>query len=582
MAVDYKQQLNGIRNEWIRFKLLLRHFVIRLFNNDVLRFEDQKREAMIGFVTILAVFGMVMAAVRLYPYFRGMPGYTLETAWREKTFFFFLSMVLTGIMAVINWDNIFMDDTDHAVLSSLPVSRNTLFAAKFFSLLFYVGIITAAFNLLALFVFIAFLGGIPARFSFMEFNVLRFTVVHLVSVFMANLFIFLVTALIQGGIMLVFRGRWLRKISTLVQGGLLFAFLSLLVLIHPFYPMLAKWKETYSAVMYYLPTLWFVGFGEYMLGNSDYIFRQLFIIACVSLTLVLDLYVLSFPINFKRRVSHASPGSGGAIVKPKRTGVGAVLKNGFDKWGLPHPFQRAMFYFSIEAFSRSRKHKLYLMIFLALPLSFIFMELVLKYMRGSAGYFSAPAPFTLSIPFIYYIFLVAGMRFTVLHPVSLKSNWLFRLTENGGREHILKGFKNVCYIFGFLPFFLFLLGYYWLSWGFKVAVLHSVFGLVSAYATLEAAFFSYRKMPFAGVYVPGKARLKTLWPLYLIGYTAYASIFTALGSLFLREPVYYLYFYALLLAGVLLGKWLQRRKYRGAGFVFDEEPEQEMLTLGFD
>jgi len=108
-----------------QFLVLLRHFLLRLFNNDILKFEDQRRENMIIMLTFFMAGGGIIAVFILMPYLLAMLGYTSETAWVEKNFFMTLSMALTGIISVINWNNMFLDEKDHLYLSSLPVSTNT-------------------------------------------------------------------------------------------------------------------------------------------------------------------------------------------------------------------------------------------------------------------------------------------------------------------------------------------------------------------------------------------------------------------------------------------------------------------------
>jgi hypothetical protein len=127
-----------VKAEFQQFLVLLRHFLLRLFNNDILKFEDQRRESMIMMLTFFLAGGGIIAAFILMPYLLAMLGYTSETAWVEKTLFMTLSMAFTGIISVINWNNMFLDEKDYLYLSGLPIKTNTLFTAKFFSLLAFV------------------------------------------------------------------------------------------------------------------------------------------------------------------------------------------------------------------------------------------------------------------------------------------------------------------------------------------------------------------------------------------------------------------------------------------------------------
>ncbi|UCH94235.1 MAG: hypothetical protein JSV88_28745, partial [Candidatus Aminicenantes bacterium] len=151
-------KIKPIKGEFQQFFVLLRHFLLRLFNNDILKFEDQRRENLIVMLSFFAAAGGVIATIILMPYLIAMLGYTSETAWIEKTLFMTLSMAFTGIVSVINWNNMFLDEKDYLYLSGLPVNTHTLFTAKFFSLVVFVGIISLALHFFPIFIFTFFLG----------------------------------------------------------------------------------------------------------------------------------------------------------------------------------------------------------------------------------------------------------------------------------------------------------------------------------------------------------------------------------------------------------------------------------------
>ena len=73
-----------VRDQFRQFFVLLRHFLLRLFNNDILKFEDQRRENLIMMMTFFMAGGCVIAAFILMPYLLAMLGYTSETAWIKK------------------------------------------------------------------------------------------------------------------------------------------------------------------------------------------------------------------------------------------------------------------------------------------------------------------------------------------------------------------------------------------------------------------------------------------------------------------------------------------------------------------
>ncbi len=583
----------GARGEWQQFRVLLRHFVVRLFNNDVMKYEDQNREVLVVFLAFLVMAGALIPTILLFPYLRAMPGYTLETVWREKTLFMTLSMTVTGIIAVLNWDNMFLDDKDFSGLFNLPVSRNTIFSAKFFSLLVFVGIVTASFNFFAVFIFTFYLGHIPAEYSFLEINILRFGTAQFVSSFMANLFVLLAVTLVQSLLMLLLRGKPYKRVSVLVQTTLLFGFVSVLAWYPKIHGSLQSLKDNYSSFVYYFPPLWFTGFHEQLIGNTEYLFRRHVVIAAVVLTVLLDLYVLSFPLNFRRYTDawNQSPAKSkkaalkvASLSRGGSRGKGLKLRFSefFQRVVVPHPIQRAIFYFSLAALRRSRKHKFLLAVYIALPTAFLVTELVVSMIKKGPGVLSVPSPFLIAVPLVIYLFLVLGLRMTVSRPITRGANWVFRLAEQNEPGHYISGLKKALFVFALLPGFVVFLLFYGYCWGFTAGLVHGLFCLTVALLLMEISFYHYRKIPFVSAHVPGKGNLKAFWALYVAGFVAYVWALTRLGGYLLDHPARGLYFYAAAAVLVGLNRWYHSWKFkphRGFRFVYDEDPEQVMLSL---
>jgi len=174
-----------------QFYVLLRHFVLRMFNNDMLKYENQGRERVIVGLTILTMAGGYITHKLLVQYlFPALSGVSIDTIWVKKTVFLTLTMALTGIITVFSWENIFPDRKDYMNLLVLPVKMRTLFAAKFFSLLIFVGLLSIAFNICSLFIFTFYLA------EFAKVNLFYFGFSHLFTNFLANLFVFLAAACI--------------------------------------------------------------------------------------------------------------------------------------------------------------------------------------------------------------------------------------------------------------------------------------------------------------------------------------------------------------------------------------------------
>jgi hypothetical protein len=567
-----------VRAEFRQFFVLLRHFLLRLFNNDILKFEDQRRESLVIMMTFFVAAGGMIAAFILMPYLIAMLGYTSETAWIEKTIFMTLSMAVTGIISVINWNNMFLDEKDYLYLSGLPVKTNTLFTAKFFSLLAFVGIISLAFHFFPIFIFTFFLGEMYNVNPFYHTSIFQFSAVHLFSSFMANLFIFLLVALIQGILMLLLDSKRFKKVSMVIQPLLIMGFVSILIWFPQFVSTIERLKEKYASFIYYFPPMWFVGFYEQMIGNYGIMFKKLFYIAPIAVTVLVDIYILSIPLCFKR---FSRPSSAGKI-KGNFSALLGSLRKSFENRFLENPIQRAIFYFSLSTLNRSRKHKLQLAIYIALPLTFILTELIILFSRNGWKYFDTFHPFMIAVPLLLYIFIIVGFRAVVLHPITEEANWVFRITEQKNPTHCMMGLKKVFFLIGILPVFILVFLFYLYCWGLVPAFFHSFFSAATAWLFLEIFFINYEKMPFVSGYVPGKANIKYFWALYLVGFAAYTWAFSVLGLFLMKNPLFYIIYYILVADVLFLIRRYQVRRNQTFSFVFDEDPEPAMLSLGFD
>jgi hypothetical protein len=126
------------------------------------------------------------------------------------------------------------------------------------------------------------------------------------------------------------------------------------------------------------------------------------------------------------------------------------------------------------------------------------------------------------------------------------------------------------------------LAHLWLWRDAGAALLHAVFSLTLSALGIEAAFFRYRKIPFASTHVPGKLRLQTRAVPYLAGFLALLAALSGLEKALLGRPGRFWAFFpiaAALWAGL---RTLNARFIRTAPLVFEEEPEPALIGFPED
>ncbi len=557
-----------------QFYVLLRHFVLRMFNNDILKYENQGRERVIVVLTILSIAGGYVTHKLLVHYlFPALSGASIDTIWVKKTVFLTLTMALTGIITVFSWENIFPDRKDYMNLLVLPVKMRTLFAAKFFSLLIFVGLLSIAFNIFSLFIFTFYLAPLA------KVNLFYFGFSHLITSFLANLFVFLVAACLQSIFTILLKNRLLRKLSNTIQAVLLVGFISIIVWLPQISSFLPHAKERLSSFLYYFPPLWFTGIYEKMTGSSDVVFIPHVLIAVTAIIITTALYLVSFPISFKRFLNNESNSS--RKKSPLVQRMIRLARQSFDSVFLRHPVQRGMFYFVCQALKRSRKHQLQLVTYMALPTAYIIADLVYFHSRSGWSYFRVPNFFLVGTSLIFYFFLAAGLRMIVRHPIMLSANWIFQLTEIKEKKHYMKGLKKAMLFLLGIPLFIGLFIFYLYCWGFRLAFFHSVYSAAIFLFLVEVFFNTYKKIPFAGEFEPGNPNIKVYWPLILGGFLEWYVLLSNIGLILLHRPNYYILFFIVIF--VLHWGFVFRRyreyKNEDFGFIYEEEPQELMLSL---
>ena len=117
-------------NKWLRethgpsFELL-RHFLLRFFDSDMVTAPGQTATALIGaFSILLPWFPLIVGPLhRKYAYFSGLavPGPYRQAVRADELWLITLMMAAIGLLTAIKWQALFPGLTDYRVLGSLPL-----------------------------------------------------------------------------------------------------------------------------------------------------------------------------------------------------------------------------------------------------------------------------------------------------------------------------------------------------------------------------------------------------------------------------------------------------------------------------
>ena len=130
------------------YRHLTRHFFRGFLENDLLTPDEGMQATFAPMLAGVAVPGLMLPAMWSFSYgwpFRRADEFQALVV-RHELLFVVLSMIVVGLVTVLQWEALYPDRRDYAVLGHLPISLRTLFLAKVSALLIFVGLFAVAVN----------------------------------------------------------------------------------------------------------------------------------------------------------------------------------------------------------------------------------------------------------------------------------------------------------------------------------------------------------------------------------------------------------------------------------------------------
>ena len=128
------------------------------------------------------------------------------------------------------------------------------------------------------------------------------------------------------------------------------------------------------------------------------------------------------------------------------------------------------------------------------------------------------------------------------------------------------------WLLGALPVALVTFPLYAWSWGAFPALGHTLFWLLVSGCLAELLLCRFHNVPFTCSYVPGRARVMYLWPLYGLFVWGYAYQASRLDLWLLGDPVRWSVGCATVASGLVLAiAYRRRRLVSAAPLVYDDE-----------
>ena len=573
-AMLFRRLLRFRRTDFV----LLVHFFRGLFESDLFSIRDQLTTIFASVAAIFASFGLILPVLFNHKY-RALNALSTPTLYHEavlsdKLMFICLSMDLTAVATLLNWQSLFPNLRDFLILIPLPLERLQIFRAKLFSLLLFVTLLIVSVNVLPTFSLTAIMSG---RWQQPNNSILQIT--SLFAAFcLAGYFAFFTLLALQALLLNVLPSAWSATCSLAMQGALLILACAALPLTL-WIPGLHSLIAAEPPILYWLPPAWFLGLGESMLGAADPVMRELARQASWSLSPAVILSLLLYVLTYARDTDQLLKGT----VTKQNGFVGKCLSRLLNI-AIRIPEEAAIFSFAIRSLFRSRIHKLLVAGIVGACLALI-LDGFVSLLIDQAVHHQPIRQYALlsaasSAPLIAAYFLLSGLLFVFSIPIELRANWIFRLSEVQGRYWAISAVEKILLTVVVVPVsamtVLFLAG--WI--GLAGAFLQAVFVLLMCLVLLEALLWNWNRIPFTSAYLPGKRNIVQTTLLFGVTLSVFAYLATSM-ELRLRNSVLGIVILFAALSTIFLFMQVRRRKSWTGGlwFRFDEIPEPEVQTL---
>ena len=550
----------------LQFRVLYRQFLFRMVDLELLSASAQGDiSKLLGqFAGLLIFFSFALSfGALIFDRSKLSPAKLQSALWGMEHFLISTTLLVVGLFAVLSWDSTFPDRRDVLVLAPLPIRARTLFLAK----------VTAAASALSLTVVamhcLAGLGW-PFHFTPKGGNGFRSLAAYWITMFTAGAFNFCCVLGVQGLAAQVLPRRYFLRLSAFLQMAAFCWFVSSYLLEPTLVTPRALVAPENQRTLGWLPSYWFLGFFHQLNGSMQPAFaplaRRAWIGLAISIFGTAIAYALSYFRTLKKIVEEPDivAGSGGVHWLPH---FGNLLETGVVQ-------------FSIRTLARSRQHRVMLAFFLGI--GFALLVSVLKNPGPKDASLRSELPLLFTTVAVMCI-TVVGTRVVFSMPISLRANWIFRVTQVSGAREYMAAIRRPLFVLAVAPVWILSAALLFSIWPWQLAADHLVvlglLGAIVAYVCLAA----FRKIPFTCSYLPGKSYLHMAF-LTATGLMLFIVRGVVFESAALRDRSSYTAMVTVLIVAALVARWwaVSRGNEVDAVVQFEEVTPPILQTLGLN
>jgi hypothetical protein len=482
----------------------------------------------------------------------------------DKYTFLALSMTVTGLVVVLRWESMFPDRRDFLNLAPLPVSDRRILAARSIALTGFAAVFLATVNICSTVLF----PPIVMESTGTVTRLLQFVLAHAVSVVAAGLWTFATFLALTGTLMAVLPYGLFRRCRRYLQFGCIVGLTTLFVsssAAHGFIDPIRAGQPTWAE---WLPSMWFLGLYQVLLGSATGSFGMLagraLLGLAASLIFAVTAYLLSYHW-FYLRSAETVEGSYSAFPVP------ALLLRAGERLLPDEGLYRASLRFALRTLARSDRHT-------AAFAGVAGLGVALAVQATNLPIRTAPLPSGYCAALLMVVYAVAtGLRLCVGIPSEIHAAWVFRLGANEDAAEPDRVVSVVMYLF-LAPVIVLPSLYFGVAFGWTPALLFAVFAVLVSVILVKGLTSGFRVIPFTCGWLPGRGNLPFTLSLWAIGLVVFSHGLGGLGVFLIQDPFRLFVFTALV---VLLGAWLHHWREDREPMVWnDTRGELDLLRIG--
>ncbi len=544
------------------FRVLYKQFLLRILDLEALSIEADMVEYLAQFAGILIFISWIQSVGVLFIIqIRPTPPTPVELywlGWRVEHGVIEKMLLVAGLVVVFLWEAPFPDQRDVMVLGSLPVRTGTILAAKMASASAVLGLAVVCLNWATNFTWSALFGGPHS---------MRLCFACWLAVVAVTVFLFATLLAVEGLGSLLLPRRIFLRLSALGQLMAFVVFPCAYFLLGNIESPVTMMAAGNRATIAYWPGYWFLALLKQVAGELPPEMNWLAWRAWGALALTVSSAAVALLACYHRVMPRIAEQPD---LEPRRNK---------HAWRMPlgGRLKTELMYFSLRTLVRSRQHRI--------VLAFVWALVLGMALNMVASWLEADGPRTVDASFLIPTFLmmalaVGGMRGVFALPISLKANWMLRLTQLQPTLDYLAATRRVLLLLAVVPVWLCsaALSLEYRPWIVVAGhlLLLALFGLLA----IEVSMIGFAKLPFTCSFLPGKANMQYVVWGCVLGAMLIALFVMSCEQQALTSWASFAAIAAMEVAALLVLRFWNRARERDVQLYFEEKSEPPLITLG--